>query len=236
MNVVIGADGKPLFVNAEGPVQTDANGKTLVSIKQTADKAILNWQTFNVGRDTTVQFQQNSDWAVLNKINNSTAPSQIQGAIKADGTVMIVNGNGVVFSGSSQVNVRNLVAAATGFSDEQFTARGLYSASNSAPSFAQAAGNVTVERGAQIQTQVPATSTAGGGYVLLLGKEVANAGSISTARGQTVLAAGDSFVIKKGYSTDGNVASTTRGNEVSVTGSGKASNTGLIQALSLIHI
>lgn len=230
LNVVIGADGKPLFVNAEGPVQTDANGKTLVSIKQTADKAILNWQTFNVGRDTTVQFQQNSDWAVLNKINNSTAPSQIQGAIKADGTVMIVNGNGVVFSGSSQVNVRNLVAAAAGFSDEQFTARGLYSASNSAPSFAQAAGNVTVERGAQIQTQVPATSTAGGGYVLLLGKEVANAGSISTARGQTVLAAGDSFVIKKGYSTDGNVASTTRGNEVSVTGTGKASNTGLIQA------
>ncbi|ASV37981.1 hemagglutinin [Pseudomonas sp. NS1(2017)] len=230
LNVVVGADGKPLFVNAEGPVQTDANGKTLVSIKQTADKAILNWQTFNVGRDTTVQFQQNSDWALLNRVNNSTAPSQIQGAIKADGTVMIVNSNGVVFSGSSQVNVRNLVAAATGFSDEQFTARGLYSSSNTAPSFAQAAGNVTIERGAQIQTHVPATSTAGGGYVLLLGKEVENAGSISTARGQTFLAGGDSFVIKKGYSTDGNIASTTRGNEVSVTGSGKASNNGLIQA------
>lgn len=87
---------------------------------------------------------------------------------------------------------------------------------------------MTVERGAQIQTQVPATSTAGGGYVLLLGKEVENAGSISTARGQTTLAAGDSFVIKKGYSTDGNVTSTTRGNEV--TGSGKATNSGLIQA------
>ncbi|SED34830.1 filamentous haemagglutinin family protein [Pseudomonas costantinii] len=230
LNVVIGADGKPLFVNAEGPVQTDANGKTLVSIKQTADKAILNWETFNVGRDTTVQFQQNSDWAVLNKVNNSTAPSQIQGAIKADGTVMILNSNGIVFTGSSQVNVRNLVAAATSFSDEQFTARGLYSSSNTAPSFTQAAGNVTIERGAQIQTQLPATSTAGGGYVLLLGKEVANAGSISTARGQTTLAAGDSFVIKKGYGTDGNVASTTRGNEVSVTGSGKVSNSGLIQA------
>ncbi|MCT9826746.1 filamentous haemagglutinin family protein [Pseudomonas veronii] len=230
LNVVIGADGKPLFVNAEGPVQTDANGKTLVSIKQTADKAILNWDTFNIGRNTTVQFQQNSDWAALNKVNNSTAPSQIQGALKADGTVLILNSNGVVFSGSSQVNVRNLVAAATGFSDEQFTAKGLYSSSNSAPGFTQAAGKVTVERGAQIQTQVPATSTAGGGYVLLLGKEVENAGTISTARGQTTLAAGDSFVIKKGYSTDGNVASTTRGNEVSVTGSGKVSNSGLIQA------
>jgi filamentous hemagglutinin family protein len=230
LNVVIGADGKPLFVNAQGPVQTDANGKTLVSIKQTADKAILNWETFNVGRNTTVQFQQNSDWAVLNKVNNSTAPSQIQGAIKADGTVMILNSNGIVFSGTSQVNVRNLVAAATSFSDEQFSARGLYSSSNTAPGFTQAAGKVTVERGAQIQTQLPATSTAGGGYVLLLGKEVENAGLISTARGQTTLAAGDSFVIKKGYSTDGNAASTTRGNEVSVTGNGKVGNSGLIQA------
>lgn len=77
--MLLGADGKPLFVNAEGPVQTDANGKALVSIKQTADKAILNWETFNIGRDTTVEFQQNADWAALNRVNNSTSPSQIQG-------------------------------------------------------------------------------------------------------------------------------------------------------------
>ncbi|MGA4475693.1 filamentous hemagglutinin family protein [Ectopseudomonas chengduensis] len=235
LNVVVGPDGKPLFVNADGPVQTDANGKVLVSIKQTADKAILNWDTFNIGRDTTLAFQQDANWAALNKVNNSTAPSQIQGQIKADGTVMILNSNGVVFSGSSQVNVRNLVAAATDFSDEQFKNGGLYNGNS--PSFTNAQGTIRVEQGAQLNTAAPSTSTAGGGYVLLLGKSVDNAGTISTPRGQTVLAAGDSFTIKKGYSTDGNPTSTTRGNEVTAnlnggTGAGLVSNSGLILAAS----
>lgn len=233
LNVVIGADGKPLFINAEGPVQTDANGKTLVSIKQTADKAILNWETFNIGRDTTLQFQQNADWAVLNKVNNATAPSQIHGQIKAPGTVMVVNQNGVIFSGSSQVNVRNLVAAATTVQDDVFQAKGLYN--GDLPTFTGANGKVVVQSGAQIETLAPAVSTAGGGYVLLLGSEVDNAGSISTRKGQTLMAAGDSFVIRKGYASDGNPTSTTRGNEVSITRSslstaGKVSNSGLITA------
>ncbi|WP_271102978.1 filamentous haemagglutinin family protein [Pseudomonas tohonis] len=229
LNVVIGPDGKPLFVNAEGPVQTDANGKVLVSIKQTADKAILNWETFNVGRDTTVAFQQDASWALMNKVGNSTAPSQIQGQIKGDGTVMILNGNGVVFSGSSQVNVRNLVAAATDFSDEQFKTGGLYSGSN--PAFTNAQGAIRVEQGAQLNTAAPATSTAGG-YVLLLGKEVDNAGTIVTPKGQALLAAGDSFTIRKGYGTDGSPTSTTRGNEVTIGGTGTVTNSGVILAAS----
>jgi filamentous hemagglutinin family protein len=235
LNAVIGPDGKPLFLNANGPVQTDANGKVVVTIKQTADKAILNWDTFNIGRDTTLAFQQDASWAALNKVNNSTAPSQIQGQIKADGTVMILNSNGVVFSGSSQVNVRNLVAAATDFSDEQFKTGGLYNAN--AASFTNAQGAIRVEKGAQISTAAPSKSTAGGGYVLLLGKSVDNAGTISTQRGQTVLAAGDSFTIKKGFASDGNSTSTTRGNEVIAhqdggTGAGRVSNTGLLMAAS----
>ncbi|WP_410964321.1 filamentous hemagglutinin N-terminal domain-containing protein, partial [Salmonella sp. SAL4447] len=77
--------------------------------------------------NTTVDFQQHADWALLNRVNDPSArPSQIQGQIKADGTVMLVNRNGVVFSGSSQVDVRNLTVAAANISDEQFRQRGLY--------------------------------------------------------------------------------------------------------------
>ncbi|KAF0804110.1 hypothetical protein A167_03736, partial [Alcanivorax sp. S71-1-4] len=87
--------------NAEAPTQTIKDGHVTVDIKQTADKAVLNWETFNVGRDTTVAFDQQADWAVLNRVNDPNArPSQIQGQIKADGTVMLINRNGVVFSGS----------------------------------------------------------------------------------------------------------------------------------------
>ena len=225
------------WTNAKAPSQTQAGGKTTVSIEQTADKAILNWETFNVGRNTTVDFQQQASWAVLNRVNDPDArPSQIQGQINGAGTVMILNRNGVVFSGTSQVNVRNLVAAAANITDEQFTQRGIYvDSTGSQPTFTDAAGKVEVQRGALIQTHAPATSTDAGGYALLLGSEVENAGTISTAKGQTTLAAGDSFYIRKGVGTTGNDRSTTRGNEVATglnagSSAGKVSNSGLIMA------
>lgn len=224
------------WLNAKGPQQTQADGKTTVKIEQTADKAILNWETFNVGRNTSVEFAQQSNWAVLNRVNDPSArPSQIQGQIKGDGTVMLINRNGIVFSGTSQVNVRNLAAAATNISDAQFRDRGLYfDSTGSQPTFTDAAGKVLVERGARIETHTPKLSTDSGGYVLLLGNEVENAGSISTAKGQTVLGAGDRFTLRKGSGTEGNGFSTTFGNEVipgfKADGSGKVSNTGLVQA------
>ena len=222
--------------NANAPELAQVDGRSNVAIVQTGDKAILNWETFNVGRNTTVEFRQQKDWAVLNRVNDPNArPSQIQGQIKADGTVLIVNRNGIVFNGSSQVNTRNLVAAAAGIGDAQFKTSGIYTANASEPSFTNAEGKVEIQAGARIATLAPKTSTEGGGYVLLLGKEVHNAGDIATQKGQTALAAGDSFVIRKGAGTDGNQASTTRGNEItpqfsSDSLSGKVSNTGLIQA------
>lgn len=86
-----------------------------------------------------------------------------------------------------------------------------------------------------LQTANPASSTAAGGYVLLLGSEVENAGQIVTPKGQTTLAAGDSFYIRRGVGTDGNLRSTTRGNEVATSlaadsAAGRVVNQGLIQA------
>jgi filamentous hemagglutinin family protein len=205
------------WVNASAPTQsTDANGKTVVDIQQTADKAIANWQTFNVGKNTIVQFDQASaDWAILNRITDpAMAPSQIQGQIRAPGTVLIVNQNGIVFSGSSQVNTRNLVAAAANITDLQFQTNGIYGPDQSTPSFTNAQGNLIVQAGAQITTNAPSSVTQGGGYVLLMGQQVNNYGDIETPRGQIELAAGDNFVIRQGVGTDGNTFSTTRGNEI----------------------
>ncbi|MGJ7573605.1 filamentous hemagglutinin family protein [Variovorax sp. RB2P76] len=221
--------------NANRPVQSQADGRTNVAIQQTGDKAVLNWETFNVGRNTTVDFKQQADWAVLNRVNDPGArPSQIQGQIKADGTVLIANRNGVVFSGTSQVNTRNLVAAAATITDDQFRNRGIY-ANDTTPSFTDALGKVEVKAGAQIATHAPGSVTQGGGYVLLLGGEVHNAGQISTPSGQAVLAAGDNFTIRKGVGTEVNLGSTTAGNEVSASrnadsASGTVVNTGLIMA------
>ncbi|WP_431508914.1 filamentous haemagglutinin family protein [Variovorax sp. DAIF25] len=235
-------DGNSLsagWLNAQAPQQTQADGRTTVAIRQTGERAILNWETFNVGRNTTVEFQQQPDWAVLNRVNDPQArPSRIQGQIKADGTVLIANRNGVVFSGTSQVDTRNLVAAAARIGDEQFRNNGLYSAQVNGqpqPVFTDALGKVEVQAGARIATRQPVSVTQGGGYVLLLGHEVENAGSIATPRGQAQLAAGDSFAIRKGVGTEANTFSTTRGNEIAPqfapdSTAGLVRNSGLIVA------
>ncbi len=105
---------------------------------------------------------------------------------------------------SSQTDTRNLVAAAARIGDEQFKTRGIYSAqANGAytPSFTDADGKVEVQAGARINTTPPTTVTQGGGYALLLGKEVVNAGAITTPRGQVQMAAGDFFIVRPGQST-----------------------------------
>lgn len=233
-------DENPLtqgWTHANGPQQSQSGGKTTVRIEQTADKAILNWETFNVGRDTTVEFGQQASWAVLNRVNDPNArASVIAGQINAPGTVLLVNRNGILFSGSSQVNVRNLVAAAATISDDQFSKNGVYVDFNGTqPTFTDAFGKVEVQRGAQLQTLPAGSSTQSGGYALLLGSDVRNDGTIVTAKGQTTLAAGDSFYIRRGVGTEGNQQSTTRGNEVATSlksdsQAGTVVNSGIIQA------
>ncbi|MNX23867.1 Heme/hemopexin-binding protein precursor [compost metagenome] len=238
-----------LWVGANGPTQTTgADGRTTVTIGQTEQKAILTWDSFNVGRETDLVFNQqgNSDWVALNRVTDASAdPTKILGSIKADGSVYIINRNGIIFGGASQVNVRNLIAATADISNIQFLERGI--TSNSVPPvnfweapilvpvFTDAGGAVTVEAGAQINTAKPATVVEGGGFVALLGKEVTNAGTIVTGRGQTLMAAGDDFIMRPGYGTNANQVSTTRGYEVAVTldagsAAGRVVNQGLIQA------
>ncbi len=125
-------DGNSLtagWLNAQAPVQTQSAGRTEVVIGQTAEKAILNWETFNVGRNTTVRFDQrggaqadgSNTWIALNRVNDpSGRPSQIAGRIQAEGSVYIVNRNGILFTGTSQVNTRSLVASSLRLTDEQF--------------------------------------------------------------------------------------------------------------------
>jgi filamentous hemagglutinin family protein len=232
------------WTNAATPTQTTAGGQTTVTINQTAAQAILSWNSFNVGKTTTVQFnQQQSTWVALNRIAASGVPSQILGSIKAPGQVYLINPNGIIFGGASQVNTGALVASSAAISDSQFTTSGIYSTLSGltyAPSFTTAGGAITVQAGAQITTAAPSAVTTGGGFVLLMGTSVSNAGAITTPSGQTELAAGDNFLLRPGYSTSSNQASTTSGNEIAVQldkkgssltgGSGTVSNTGVITA------
>lgn len=116
--VLAGSDPN-LWVNASQPVQTQAGGQTDVTITQTAQRAILTWEQFNVGKNTLVHFDQTAgnskngnNWIALNRIDATGVPSRIEGQIKAEGTVLLINPNGVIFGAGSQVNTHGLIAAA----------------------------------------------------------------------------------------------------------------------------
>src|SRR5271165_1179368 len=117
-----------LWQNANLPTQSISGGQTTVTITQTAPKAILTWQTFNVGKNTTADFDHNAgtqngtnNWIALNRVLDPTGvPSQILGSIKADGQVYLINRNGIIFGGSSQVNVNTLYASTLNIPDASF--------------------------------------------------------------------------------------------------------------------
>lgn len=116
-----------LWFNANAPTQSvDANGHVNVDVKQTGQNAVLTWETMNVGRQTTLNFDQSggtqtngaNNWAVLNRVNDpSGRPSQILGNIAAQGAVYVINRNGVLFGAGSQVNVHSLVASSLNLLD-----------------------------------------------------------------------------------------------------------------------
>ncbi|MDS0791898.1 filamentous hemagglutinin family protein [Burkholderia pseudomultivorans] len=116
-----------LWVNANAPTQTtDSSGRVNVDVKQTGANAVLTWETMNVGRQTTLNFDQSAgtqtnganNWAVLNRVNDpSGRPSQILGNVTAQGAVYVINRNGVLFGAGSQVNVHSLVASSLNLLD-----------------------------------------------------------------------------------------------------------------------
>ncbi len=215
-------------------------GSSNVTITQTSALAQLTWKTFNVAPNQHLTFsQQSSSWIVINSVQDPNAkPSEILGDISATGKVYILNANGILFGAGSTLNVGSLIAATADIASTQFSQNAdgsnsfsLYGSAAGKPSTsflptfipftsstgsAIAPGNITVEAGAVIETPAP-TGSNGGGYVMLLGGNVSNAGAIMTPQGQTVLAAGTSFSLQQGFSgsvSSGNTLSTTIGSDV----------------------
>lgn len=106
--------GRVTWQGANLPTETVTGTNNLVTIVQNESRAILSWDRFDVGRNTTLQFDQgkNKDWVALNRVVDAAAsPSQILGSIKADGTVIVLNRNGVMFGAGSQVSANSLLAS-----------------------------------------------------------------------------------------------------------------------------
>ena len=92
----------------------------VMNINQTSQRAVINWDSFNVGKNATVNFNQpNANAVTLNRVTGGSA-SVINGAINANGQVILVNSNGVVFGRGAEVNAAAVVASTLNIANQDF--------------------------------------------------------------------------------------------------------------------
>jgi len=151
-------------------------GNTL-SINQTSNRAVINWNSFSVGQPNTVDFTQpSSTAAILNRVTGAT-PSSIAGQINANGQVYLVNPNGIVITPSGSVQVGGgFVASTLGIATGDFMSGNLAFTGNGASAGVSNAGSIGV---------------GAGGYAALIGGTVANSGVISVPLGKVALGSGE---------------------------------------------
>ena len=92
----------------------------VMTVNQSSQHLIANWQDFSIGSDNGVVFNQpNADALALNRVVGQN-PTQILGNLSANGRIFLINPNGIVIGTSGQVQTGGFVASTLGLSDDDF--------------------------------------------------------------------------------------------------------------------
>src|SRR3954452_4310068 len=91
-----------------------------LDIVQSSKKAIINWGDFSIGSGETTNFLQpgRNSWT-LNRVTGGN-PSAILGSLNANGNVLLLNQNGILFGPNSKIDVGGLVASTANIADRDF--------------------------------------------------------------------------------------------------------------------
>lgn len=155
-------------------------GRTI--IQQSTDRAAINWQSFDVGRNQAVQFQQPATTSVtLNRVVTPN-PSQIAGRITANGQVAIVNQSGVIFHQGAQIDAAGFIASTANITNEAFMRGGRMNFDQPGRPDARIENNGTI-------------TVREAGLAALVAPQVANHGVIRARMGRVVLAGAETSVV-----------------------------------------
>ena len=153
-----------------------------LTVTQSSQRMAIDWQSFSIGSGNSVSFVQPSATAVaLNRVTGAD-PSVIQGALKANGQVFLLNPNGVLFSPTAQVNAGALVASTLNLKLEDFLA-GRYAFDGSSSNAVINQGNIQAIQG---------------GSVALIAAKVSNTGDLQAKAGNVLLGAGSKVLLDLG--------------------------------------
>lgn len=150
-------------------------------VQQGSDRAVLEWQRFDVGANHQVDIRQPAatSWS-LNRVTGGD-PSAIAGRVTSNGGVALVNPAGVLFHQGAQVDVAALIATTSDITNQNFQqGRMVFDGAPRPGARIENRGGITVAQQ---------------GLAALVGPQVANSGTIRARLGRVALAAGEAFAL-----------------------------------------
>src|SRR6266850_8027308 len=165
-----------------GSANVQGQGTASVIVNQTTDKAIINWNTFNIGTNESALFNQPSSSSVtLNRVTGGLGPSLIDGTLTANGRIFLINRDGMLFGRNAVINTASFLATTSDIKNSDFMA-GRYNF------------GIPGRSDASIVNQGRITAT-NGGFAALVAPGVRNTGTISANLGTVSLAAGNMYTL-----------------------------------------
>jgi filamentous hemagglutinin family protein len=164
-----------------GNAVINGQGSQTTTIDQSSARAIINWNNFSVDADGLVAFHQPSAESItLNRVIGQD-PSSILGQITANGRIVLVNPNGVLFGAGSRIDVAGLIATTHDISNARFMAGDLtFDQSSGSSGFVVNEGLITV---------------AEAGLAAFVAPHVRNSGVISARLGTVALGGASRFTV-----------------------------------------
>lgn len=175
------ANATPQGGQVVGGSASIVQGAASTTINQASERTAINWQSFNVGSNAQVTFNQpNAQAVALNRVMANN-PSVIAGHINANGQIVLMNQAGVVFAKGAQVNAEAIVVSTSGISTKKFMAGSMDF--NQAPHPGASIvndGTITVKQA---------------GLAALVAPQVINHGLITAKLGHVILAGAETFTL-----------------------------------------
>ena len=147
-----------------------------LTIKQSTQKLITNWSSFNIGKANQVEFKQPSSVSTaLNRVQ-SNDPTHIYGSLKSNGQLVLINPSGVLFHNGSKVDVGSIIASTLNLKDGDFINDKYVFQKNGLSGVVNNQGEINAFEG---------------GTVALIAPQIQNKGKIETTNGTAALISGE---------------------------------------------
>ncbi len=165
---------------------TIINTPSELQIRQSSDRTLIDWASFNIGKGEVTHFYQpGANSIAVNRVVNSTQLSALDGSLIANGRIVVINPNGVLIGPNGRINTAGFVATTADMSNDALSKKELvFNRPGNPDAIVENQGHITV---------------AETGLAALVAPTVRNSGVIEGNKVQ--LAAADTFAVD--FSGDG---------------------------------